>query len=77
MSKLMEQYDVLHHRVQIFFNEHEPVSHDDLICAPLSFERAVHNLYAEFIGNSVGITSPTHFYNLVGLEDDLRCRGVQ
>ena len=77
MSKLMEQYDVLHHRVQIFFNEHEPVSHDDLICAPLSFERAVHNLYAEFFGYPVGITSPTQFNYLICSVDDLRCRGVQ
>lgn len=77
MSKLMEQYNVLHHRVQIFLNEHEAISHYDLICAPLGFERTVHDFYSEFIGYSVGITSPTQPDNVICFLNDLRCRGVQ
>lgn len=77
MSKLMEQNDILHHRVQVIFHKHETVSHDDFVSAPLSFEGAVHNFNVEFFGYFVGITSPTLYDKLICLADDLRCRGVQ
>ena len=77
MSKLMEQDDIFHNRVQILFYEHETVSYYDLICAPLGFERTVYDFYTKLIGYFVGITSPTQFNYLICSVDDLRCRGVQ
>ena len=40
-------------------------------------KKASGNLYAKFIGNLVGITSPTQPDNVICFLNDLRCRGVQ